>query len=125
MTEQTDATIEQKTNEVEEIDRTSIKYFVSKAGTNPAQLEFPTDKWGFTSAIKREVLKQAATIKGQQDKTDLITCVLAVLLKHVQLRQAEDALNQPIRRERLRAAAEERAPRERIGAAVIDPTTVK
>lgn len=124
MSTDTDATIEQKTNEVQEIDRTSIKYFVSKAGTNPAQLEFPTDKWGFTSNIKKEVLKACATIKGQQDKTDLVTAVLAVLLKHVQLRQVEEQTNQVVRRDRLRAAASERAPRERIGAAVIDPTTV-
>lgn len=121
----TDTTLAVQTNDVQVVPVTDIKNWVAKVGTNPATLEFPTDRWGFTSGIKREVLKAAATIKGQDDKEALITAVLAILLQHIRVRHQSDKELQEDRKARYIAAAEERAPRERVGAAVIDPTTVK
>ena len=120
-----DQTIAKQTNDVEVVPVQDIKYWVAKVGTNPAALEFPTDRWGFTSGIKKEVLKAASTIKGQDDKEALITAVLAILLQHIRVRHKSDKALQAERAIRYAEAADERAPRERVGAAVIDPTTVK
>lgn len=122
MTEVKDNTIAPKTNDVEQVEYNDIKTWVAKAGTNPAELQFPTDRWGFTSGIKKEVLKAASTIRGQQDKTDLVISVLAVLIQHIKLRQSQDAALAAISLQRQNAAIDGRAPRERVTAAVIDPT---
>jgi hypothetical protein len=120
MTDVKDDTIAPKTNTVEPVAYTDIKTWVAKTGTNPAELQFPTDRWGFTSNIKKEVLKAASTIRGQQDKTDLVIAVLAVLLQHIKLRQPVDAAIAATSLQRQQAAINERAPRERVTAAVID-----
>lgn len=120
MTEVKDETIEPKTNDVEQVEYKDIKYWVKQAGTNPAALKFPTDKWGFTSGIKKEVLKAASTVRGAQDKTDLILSVMAVLMQHIKLRQAVDAENRIVSRARYAEAAADRAPRERITASPVE-----
>lgn len=123
MTEVKDETIEPKTNDVEHVPYNQIKDWVARTTANSAELQFPTDKWGFTSGIKKEVLKAASTIRGQQDKTDLVMAVMAILMQHIRLRQKPDQELQAVRQERYAAAKAERAPRERVTAAVVAKPT--
>lgn len=103
---------------IETVTYNLIKEWTAKAVANPAQLEFPTDKWGFTSEIKKSVLKAASTIRGSQDKHDLVIAILAVLIQHIKLRQNPDRELQSERIQRQTDAAAIRAPRERVQAAV-------
>jgi len=102
---------------IETVSYNMIKEYTAKAVANPALLEFPQDKWGFTSGIKKEVLKAASTIRGAQDKHDLVIAVLAVLIQHIKLRKASD---EELQAERIRRQAEaaERRSGNRVQAAV-------
>jgi hypothetical protein len=118
MTETTDDTIVQKSDNTQTIKYTQIKALLANVSDNPAKLEFPTDKWGFTSGIKKEVLKAASTVRGQQDKHDLLTATIAVLLQHIKVRLDKDRIAQEQRLAEIDAARDERAPRERVTATV-------
>ena len=72
-------------------DKASLKYLIQEVSANPAELKFPTDKWGFTSGVRREVLKMASTVRGQKDKHDLLVGTLAILIAHIQKRLPVDA----------------------------------
>lgn len=110
----TDTTLEAKVPaHVEPVTLTEIQKLVKAAGPNPAALKFPTDKWGFTSKIKTEILRTASTVKGNDEKHDLLIGTLAILIAHIQARKGSDKALQDKRLERIIAAAEERAPRER------------
>src|SRR5690606_23710307 len=69
----------------------TLRDLIATVSANPAELKFPTDKWGFTSGVRREVLKMAATVKGQKDKHDLLVGTLAILIAHIQKRLPVDA----------------------------------
>lgn len=56
---------------------------VPEVSTNPALLEFPTDKWGYTSNMRKELLRAASTIKGQPDKAALYLATLDLIRAHV------------------------------------------
>jgi len=118
----TDTTIEAKVNPAgEPVPYNQIKDLVARATANPAELTFPTDKWGFTSQIKKEVLKAASSVRGQDDKHDLLIGTLSVLIRHIQLRKDSDKALELARMDRHKAAATERAPRERITADAAAP----
>lgn len=68
----------------------AVKELVRKAGSNPAELEFPTDPWGFTSGLKQSVLRAAGTVRGQDDKHILLMGTLMVLLAHIRARLPAD-----------------------------------
>lgn len=89
-----------------------IKELVQQVSANPALVQFPTDRWGFTSAVRREVLKQAAMVRGQKDKHDLLVGTLAILLSHVQKRFPVDQANRLKYEADIQKFAQERAPRE-------------
>ena len=115
----TDTTIQPKAANTEVgIIYDQIKELVAAAGDNPATLVFPTDRWGFTSGIKREVLKAASTVRGQDDKHALLVGTLAVLIAHIKKRKAKDEQVQADRMAGIQAARTERAPRERVTAIV-------
>lgn len=67
-----------------------IKELVAKTGPNPALLEFPTDTWGFTSGVRKEVLKAASSVRGQADKHLLLIGTLQVLIAHIKARYEPD-----------------------------------
>lgn len=71
-----------------------IKGYVKAAGANPAELQFPTDPWGFTSEIKKAALRAAGTVRGQDDKHMLLLGTLAVLMAHVKARLTSDKATQ-------------------------------
>ena len=89
-----------------------LKDLLSKVGINPAKLEFPTDKWGFTSAVKKEILKAAGNVKGQDDKHDLLLSTLLVLITHIKLRKDKDRSDREKFMKELDEAHKERLPRE-------------
>lgn len=95
-----------------------LKDLLAKVGTNPAKLEFPQDRWGFTSAIRKEVLKAASAVKGQDDKHDLLLSTLLVLLTHIKARKDADAANRQKFMKELDKAHLERLPREQYSAPV-------
>lgn len=121
----TDTTIVAKApTEVAPTQYSEIAALVAKAGANPAALVFPTDKWGFTSGIKTQVLKAASTVKGSDDKHALLIGTLAVLIAHVKARLESDKAQQTVRLQRIQHAADERAPRERVSGAPVNNVPV-
>lgn len=121
----TDTTLEAKVpTEVPATPYSEIAALVKAAGANPAALQFPTDKWGFTSQIKTQVLKAASTVKGSDDKHALLVGTLAVLIAHVKARLESDKNEQKLRLERIAAAQTERAPRERVSGAPVNNVPV-
>lgn len=109
---------------VETVTRAQIRAMVAAAGSNPALLTFPTDKWGFTSKIKSEILKAASTVRGSEDKHELLIGTLAVLIAHINARKVGDAELQRSRLERIRREADERGPRERVTGTVVNNVPV-
>lgn len=91
-----------------------IGKLIAAAGSNPAKLEFPTDRWGFTSKIKTEILKAASTVKGNDEKHDLLLGTLAVLAAHIKARKESDKQVQTERLERIREFHADLGPRERV-----------
>jgi hypothetical protein len=89
-----------------------LKELLAKVGTNPATLEFPTDKWGFTSAVKKEILKAAGSVKGQDDKHDLLLATLVILVTHIKARKDKDHDDRKAHYAELDKAHLERLPRE-------------
>lgn len=93
-----------------------LRDLLAKVGTNPAKLEFPQDRWGFTSAIRKEVLKAASAVKGQDDKHNLLLSTLLVLLTHIKARKDADTENRKKFMSELDKAHLERLPREQYSA---------
>lgn len=104
--------------------RSELKELVASASHNPALLKFPQDRWGFTSKIKTQVLDAASTVRGNDDKHELLIGTLAVLIAHIKARKAHDAEVQERRLERIRAEASERGPRERVTGRVVNNVPV-
>lgn len=91
-----------------------IKELVANAGPNAAELKFPTDKWGFTSDVKKAVLRAASSIRGNEQKQMLMIGTLAVLQAHIRARFEPDRELAQKRIEQIEAAAQERNARERV-----------
>lgn len=64
---------------------------MSEVSHNPAKVEFPRDKWGFTTALRKYGLKVAGAIRGDEEKLALFLQTLAILAQHAQARQPIDA----------------------------------
>lgn len=91
-----------------------MRTLIQNVSANPAELEFPTDRWGFTSGIRKEVLKMAATVKGQKDKHDLLVGTLAILVAHIQKRLPIDAETQAKRVAEMQKFEKNRSHLDRI-----------
>ncbi|WKV16990.1 hypothetical protein [Nostoc phage NMeng1] len=96
-----------------------LKELLSKVTDNPASLEFPTDRWGFTSEIKKVVLKRAASVRGQEDKHSMLLATMAILMAHIKARYPKDKERFAQMLADVEAAAQERAPRERVSAPAV------
>ena len=95
---------------------TALGKLISKVTANPATLEFPTDPWGFTSKLRKEVLQAASMVRGQDDKHDLLVGTLAILITHIKARKDRDEAERLRQLDEVRKAAAERAPREAYSA---------
>lgn len=125
MTDAVDPTIEPKVPSVETTTRSQLRDLVLNASANPATLKFPQDRWGFTSKIKSIVLDAASTVRGSDEKHELLIGTLAVLIAHANARKANDADVQRKRLERIRGEAGERGPRERVTGQPVNAVPVK
>lgn len=96
----------------------TIAELIKAAGPNAAALEFPTDQWGFTSGLKKEVLKAASSVQGQTEKHELLVGTILVLLAHIKARKDADAEYRLQRLAIQERAAIERLPREATGGGV-------
>lgn len=104
---------------VERPELTPLGELLTKVTTNPATLQFPQDSYGFTSEVRKVVLRAASNVKGQDDKHELLINTLAILITHIKLRKDADKAFEQKRLDEIQAAADERAPRERISAPAV------
>ncbi|QXV74309.1 hypothetical protein [Rhizobium phage RHEph15] len=58
--------------------------------SNPAQVEFPRDTWGFTTALRKYGLLVAGAIRGDEKKLELFIQTLGILAQHAQARIESD-----------------------------------
>lgn len=54
--------------------------------SNPAQVEFPRDTWGFTTALRKYGLLVAGAIRGDEEKLSVFIQTLGILAQHAQAR---------------------------------------
>lgn len=108
--------VELKKNHVgeEPVTVSELQRLIAKTGANPAEIEWPQDRWGFTSQIKKTVLQAASTVRGQQDKHDLLVATMAVLLTHIKKRLPADQKTKAEYEATLEKFAEQRAFKDRV-----------
>lgn len=58
---------------------------------NAAFVEFPRDKWGMTSELRKAGLRAAGSVRGNKEKYDLFVSTLRVLAQHAAARIKTDA----------------------------------
>lgn len=56
-----------------------------KIGSNPAQIPWPTDKWGFTRELRKAVATAASRVKGDQNKKEILDETLKVALGFLEI----------------------------------------
>ena len=56
-----------------------------KADANPSNIEWPTDKWGFTRELRKAVLQTASKLKGDADKKKLLDATLEVAIEFLEV----------------------------------------
>lgn len=113
------------TNVPEDEAKARFKELLAAVSANPADLKFPTDKWGFTAGVRREVLRAASSVRGQDEKHDLLVMTLAILIQHIHARKPKDKEAFASVLARRKAAAEGRAVKEVYGRALENPARAK
>lgn len=108
----------------EEEARSALKGLLASVPANPAEVKFPSDKWGFTAGLRREALKVMATVRGNEEKHEILVATLAILLQHAHVRLPKDKELHKELLERRAAAAQGRAVREVYGSSLVEPTRV-
>lgn len=98
---------------------TVVQKLMRDVSANPTLVKWPRDQWGFTSAIKKEVLEAAGKVRGNTDKHDLLLATLAVAIAHIQKRQAKDTKAVATSRKFLADTAAGRVPRQRVSSAPV------
>lgn len=91
-----------------------MKVLMDNVATNPAKVEWPRDTWGFTSPLKKELLKAASNVRGDKDKYTLLTSVLVIAIKHLKARQEVDVEQRKKQLAYNQTAQEERLKRQRF-----------
>lgn len=80
----------------------------NKVSSNSALVEWPQDKWGFTSELRKTGLRTVARVRGDDVKMALLMETFRILIQHAQARLPEDkaALSRRIEENGIRAQAE-------------------
>ena len=65
--------------------------------SNPAQVEFPRDTWGFTTALRKYGLLVAGAIRGDEEKLSIYIQTLGILAQHAQARIEGDKAARAVR----------------------------
>lgn len=76
--------------------------------SNPAFLNWPQDRWGFTSELRKALLKAASGIQGDKEKHDLVMLTLGIGAKHVMTRFLVDKAYKQKQIDEILAAQEKR-----------------
>ena len=67
-----------------------IKSLLDNVPSNPKLIEWPLDRHGFTSGLRKEGLLAAGRIGTDREKQKLALITLAILTKHIQNRMKAD-----------------------------------
>lgn len=73
---------------------------------NAANVEFPTDTWGFTRELRKAGLKAAAGTRGDPEKMAVFITTLRTLALHAQARISSDQRDRDERLARIAARSE-------------------
>lgn len=90
-----------------------IQKLIAEVSSNRAEVQFPTDPWGFTRDVRKALLDAAASVRGNDVKMKLLMETLAVGLAHAKKRFPEDKDKMKRVEETQAKYAGERAERER------------
>ena len=63
----------------------------TKVSANPAMVEFPLDRWGMTSELRKAGIRAAQSVRGDPEKQALLVATLRVLAQHSAARVNSDA----------------------------------
>lgn len=88
---------------------------------NSAAVKFPTDKWGFTSDLRKALLKAAGGTNGVAAKEELLIGTIMVGLAHIKKRKDKERRLAQQRLEYQAQTAKEREPLERFGLQTVTP----
>lgn len=77
---------------------------MADVSSNPAQVEFPRDTWGFTTNIRKYGLLAAGAVRGDDEKLELFITTLGILAQHAKARLESDKAIKLVRMEELAAA---------------------
>ena len=75
---------------------------------NVAGIQWPSDKWGYTSKLRKEFTVAASTVKGQADKQAILLHTLDLMRGHLIARFKADAEGRVHALARIQAATEDR-----------------
>jgi hypothetical protein len=121
----TETTTEKSAETAQEKPLTVVQQLMRDVSDNPMLVKWPRDRWGTTTALKKEVLAAASTVRGNQDKHDILLNTLAVAIAHIQKRRQKDVRARELSRKGQTEAMADRLPRQRVSAALVpqDPTS--
>jgi len=88
---------------------------VRNVSDNGAAIKWPLDRWGYTSDLRKAVVRAAANTTGNAAKEELLVATLMIALAHVKKRRDKDRRMQAERAENTLAAELAREPMERFG----------
>lgn len=117
MEKTTENTTEVKTEEQEF--QAAMADLLKAVSTNPAQVEFPQDIYGMTSAMRKAGLRAAASIRGNDAKQRVFLGTLAVLAGHAKARHEDDKRSLAASIARADALSEREAARDRVQAETV------
>lgn len=87
---------------------------VRNVSVNAAQIQYPSDIWGTTSALRKEFANITGKLNGHPARTEILLATLAVMAAHVQKRTQKDNDLRSARRARVTEGQQRRAPLERF-----------
>lgn len=85
---------------------------------NVAQIQYPADIWGTTSALRKEFAQITGKLNGHPARTEILLATLAIMASHIQKRKGKDNTQRAARRARVVEGIERRAPLERFNTPV-------
>ena len=100
-----------------------IAELVKNVAVNRAEVQFPSDPWGFTREVKKALLEAAALVRGNPVKLKLLTDTLVVGLAHAKKRFPEDQEKMQNIQNTQARYAEAREPLERWAAPKVQKGT--
>jgi hypothetical protein len=99
---------------------TVVQQLMQDVSDNPMQVKWPRDKWGITTALKKEVLMAGGSVRDNQEKHDTLLNTLAVAIAHVQKRRLKDQRVKAQRKASNDVAFADREPRQRVSARPVE-----